>query len=205
MYIIAGLGNPGEEYKETRHNAGRIAAEYFAKASELPEFSLNKKYLSLVSSGEIKGKAGKKNVKEKVMVLLPETFMNKSGNAVKGLITSVKKAAQLIVIQDDLDMPIGKIKILFNRGSGGHKGIESIKRAIKTEAFTRVKIGISPETSSGKLRKPNDEDKVIDFIVGSMKKDDLAEIKKVSKRVSEALTMIVLEGRDKAMGEFNCK
>ena len=202
MYIIAGLGNPGEEYDETRHNAGRMAAEYFAKANDLPEFSLNKKYNALASSGEIEGKAGKKKVKEKVLVLLPETFMNKSGNSLKALVTSVKKAEQLIVIQDDLDMPLGKIKILFNRGSGGHKGIESIKRAIRTEAFARIKIGICPETPSGKMRKPEGE-KLLDFIVGPLKKDELAEMKKVSKRVSEALVMMIIEGRQKAMGEFN--
>lgn len=205
MYIIAGLGNPGEEYEETRHNAGRIAAECFAKQNEFPDFSLNKKYQSLVSSGDISGKGGKgskKKVSEKVTVLLPETFMNKSGNAVKPLITSVKKAEHLIVIHDDLDMPIGKIKILFNRGSGGHKGIESIKRAIKTEAFTRIKIGISPETPSGKIRKPNGE-KILDFIVGPFKKDELAEMKKTAKKVSEAVSMIIIEGRERAMNEFN--
>ncbi len=202
MYIITGLGNPGEKYAETRHNAGRIAAECFAKQNELSDFTLNKKYQSLVSSGEISGKAGKKKVTEKVMVLLPETFMNKSGNAVKPLITSVKKAEHLIVIHDDLDMPIGKIKILFNRGSGGHKGIESIKRAIKTEAFTRIKIGISPETPSGKMRKPNGE-KILDFIVGPFKKDELAEMKKTAKKASEALTMIIIEGRERAMNTFN--
>jgi PTH1 family peptidyl-tRNA hydrolase len=202
MYIVVGLGNPGEEYELTRHNAGRIAAEYFARQNDFPEFGTNKKLSSMVSVGELSGKAGKKRVSEKVTVVLPDTFMNKSGNAVKPLVTSVKKAAQLIVIQDDLDMPLGKIKILFNRGSGGHKGIESIKRAIKTEAFARIKIGISPETPSGKLKKPEGE-KLLGFIVGPMKKDEVTEIKKVAKRVSDALTMIIIEGLPKAQGEFN--
>ncbi len=204
MHIIVGLGNPGEEYTETRHNAGRIAAEYFAEHAQVgfSAFALNKKYQALASTGEVEGKIGKKKVSEKVLVLLPETFMNKSGASVKPLITSVKKAAQLIVIQDDLDMPIGKIKILFNRGSGGHKGIESIKRAIKTEAFIRLKVGISPSTSTGKLRRPDGE-KMIDFIIGKFKKDEFADIKKVCKKVAEALSTIILEGKDKAMGEFN--
>lgn len=202
MYVIAGLGNPGEEYEETPHNAGRMAAMYFAEQNELPEFSPNKKLQSTVSAGEIVGKAGKKKVKEKVTVLLPDTFMNKSGNAVKPLITSIKKAAQLLVIQDDLDMPLGKLKILFNRGSGGHKGIESIKRAIKTEAFIRIKIGITPATSTGKLKKPDGE-KLLDFIVGEMKKEQLSELKKACKRAAEAATAIIIEGLPKAQGEFN--
>ncbi len=202
MHIIVGLGNPGEEYKTTRHNAGRIAVEYFAKKFNFPDFELSKKYQSFASTEEVSEKIDKKNVSEKVLLLLPETFMNKSGKALEALYLTPKKAEKLIVVQDDLDMPLGKVKILFNRGSGGHKGIESIVRMIKTEAFVRVKIGICPTTPSGKLKKPEGE-KLLDFIVGNFKKEELDELKKVSKDVAEALKMIVLEGREKAMGEFN--
>ena len=96
--------------------------------------------------------------------------MNKSGLAVKPIITSKKKAEALIVIHDDLDLPIGKFKISFNKSSGGHRGVESIIKAIKTEAFTRVRIGISPATPSGKLKKPKGEKDVGDFILGEFKK-----------------------------------
>ena len=194
MYIIVGLGNPGEEYAETRHNAGRMVATAFIKRCDLPDVVSSKKYASLFSEGKV--------AKEKVIVLMPETFMNKSGAAVKSLVTSAKKAETLVVIQDDLDMPLGKIKILFNRGSGGHRGIESIQKAIKTEGFIRVKIGISPSTPSGKTKKP-DGSKILDFIVAPFKKPEAEVMKKTAKKAAEAIEMIVAEGKEKAMEVFN--
>lgn len=210
MYIIVGLGNPGEEYKNTRHNIGRIVVEYFAKNAEkiaekreskkaakntgFEDFEFSKKYNATVASGEING--------EKALLVLPETFMNKSGKSLEALVTSVKKAEKLIVVQDDLDMPLGKTKILFNRGSGGHKGIESIVRVIKTEAFARLKIGICPTTPGGKSKKPVGE-KLLDFIVGPFKPAEMDEVKDVSKRGAEALFVMINDGREKAMGEFN--
>ncbi len=198
MYYIVGLGNPGNDYADTRHNAGRIAVAAFIKKHGLPEVVSSKKYTALVSAGEI----GKGSSAEKVTVIMPETFMNKSGSSLKDTITSEKKAEKLIVVHDDLDMPLGKIKIVFNRGSGGHKGIESIKRAIKTEAYTRIKVGVSPTTPSGKIKKPSG-DKVLDFIVGAFKKPEMEEMKKVAKEVADAITMIVTEGRAKAMEMYN--
>jgi PTH1 family peptidyl-tRNA hydrolase len=137
-----------------------------------------------------------------VTLILPETFMNKSGESVKPLIKSKKAAASLVIVSDDLDLPLGRFKIAFNRGSGGHKGVESIIRAVKTEEFIRVKVGISPATASGKLRKP-DSKEILDFIIGKLKKPELEKIKKVSKKVSQALEMIITEGKDRAMREFN--
>ncbi len=201
MYIVVGLGNPGEEYKNTRHNAGRIGVEQFAKKYKFPEFVKSSKYSAMISQDEIDSENAKTGV-EKVTLVLPETYMNKSGASVAPLVTSAKKAEKLIVVQDDLDMPIGKIKILFNRGSGGHRGIESIKKAIKTEAFARIKVGICPTTPSGKPKKPG-SDKIMDFIVGEFKPAEFDEIKKISKKVAEAIYMCISEGREKAMGEFN--
>lgn len=194
MYTIVGLGNPGEEYETTRHNAGRMAVSAFIKRTDLPDAVLSSKYASLMSEGKVG--------KEKVLVLMPETFMNKSGASIKNLITSEKKAETLIVVHDDLDMPLGKIKILFNRGTGGHKGLESIKKTIKTEAFIRVKIGISPVTPSGKTKKP-DSSKILDFIVGEFKKPELEIMKKTAKKAAEAIEMIVTEGKEKAQEVFN--
>ncbi|MEI8062012.1 MAG: aminoacyl-tRNA hydrolase [bacterium] len=194
MYYIVGLGNPGEEYADTRHNAGRIAVEFFAKANSLPSFVSNKKAVGMISEGQIK--------KEKIMAILPDTFMNKSGASVKPFITSVKKAESLIVVHDDLDMPLGKIKLLFNRGSGGHKGVESVRKAVKTDAFIRIKMGVSPVGAKGKAKRP-DADKIMDFIVGKFKKPEFDLIKKASKLVAEAIEMIILESKEKAMSEFN--
>ncbi|MEI6042606.1 MAG: aminoacyl-tRNA hydrolase [bacterium] len=203
MYIIVGLGNPGEEYESTRHNVGRFIATSFAKQYELPDFSYDKKFLGLVSKGEIEAGKGKSKIVEKVTVILPETFMNKSGKSLADLITSEKKAEKLIVIQDDLDLPFGAIKMVFNRGMGGHRGLESIRKAIKTDAFIRVKIGVSPTTPTGKIKKPKGEEKVVKFILGKFKDDEMNELKKIAKRVSEGLYVTVTEDRFKAMNSLN--
>ncbi len=197
-FIIVGLGNPGEEYELTRHNVGRIALEQFRKAHDFSEWEKIGKLNALVSEGKVP-KAGK------IQLVEPETFMNKSGASVKPLITSIKKAAELVVVHDDLDLPLGRIKVSFNKSSGGHRGVESIIKAIKTEAFIRVRVGISPATPKGVVKKPKGEEAINDFIIGGFKPKELELIKKESKKISEALEMIVTEGLEKAMGEFNSK
>ena len=190
MYIIIGLGNPGEEYKNTRHNTGAVIVEAFRRAEDFPDWKEDKKLKALISEGKIG--------KEKITLVFPETFMNKSGLSTAPLIKSQKAAEKLIVVHDDLDLPLGRMKISFNRGLGGHKGLESIKRAIKTEGFMRIRIGISPSTPSGKIKKPHGEDKVTDFILGKFKKSEEKVLKKIANEASKALAMIVTEGREKA-------
>ena len=191
-YIIAGLGNPGEEYIHTRHNAGRMMVENIKSAHEFSEWKLDKKLNALLSKGEIEG--------EKVLLVEPETFMNKSGGALKPLIGSEKKAEKLIVIYDDLDIPLGTLKMSFNRGSGGHRGVESIIKTLKTEKFIRIRVGIAPVTPSGKTKKPADVDK---HILGEFKKAEQDVLKKNAKKITEILPVLFKEGLSKAMTEFN--
>jgi len=185
-YIIVGLGNPGEEYVDTRHNVGRMVLEAFAKANDLADWKEDKKLKSLVTQGKVG--------KNKAVFLQPETFMNKSGEAVKSLIKTKKAAETLVVIHDDLDIPLGKLKISFNKSSGGHRGVESIIKTVKTEAFIRIRIGISGETASGKIKKPQGEEKVIDTILGEFKKTEELELKKIIKKSVLALGMVIKDG-----------
>ena len=194
-WVITGLGNPGEKYESTRHNAGRMAVEYFAKVMKLNGWHEDKKSKSLVASGLV-GKTA-------VAVVLPNTFMNKSGSAVKRFVKSVKAAERLVVVYDDLDLPMGKFKLSFDRGSGGHKGLESIAIILKTKEFTRVRIGVSPSTADGALRKPEGEKVVINFILTKFRAHELEELKRVFKRITDALEVIVTLGRERAMNEFN--
>lgn len=192
-YIFLGLGNKGEEYKNTRHNAGKIVLEYFAEEQKA-DWKMDKILLAQKAKVNIVG--------EPVILLSPELFMNVSGKVVSPLKLSAKKIEQLVVIHDDVDLPVGAFKLSFDRGSAGHKGVESIKRALKTERFLRVRVGVCPTTPSGKMKKPTG-DAFIDFIVGNFKKDELEKIKKVSKEISSALELLVKEGREKAMNQFN--
>ncbi|MFA6338739.1 MAG: aminoacyl-tRNA hydrolase [Candidatus Paceibacterota bacterium] len=190
-YIIVGLGNPGEEYRNTRHNTGRIILETFRKQNNFSEWETDKKLKALVSEGVVE--------KGKEMLVEPETFMNKSGESVKPLITSAKKAEKLVVIHDDLDIPIGKFKVSFGKNSGGHRGVESIIKAVKTKDFIRIRVGISPATPSGKIKKPSGEKDVEKHILGEFKKSEFESLKKVGKSVAEVLEILVKDGRELAM------
>ena len=195
QYIIVGLGNPGEEYENTRHNAGRMVVEAFRKKNDFPEWENDKSLKARVSKG-VRGK-------DKVVLVQPDNFMNVSGRSVASLVKSAKDAERTVVVYDDLDLPFGGMKISFNRSSGGHKGVESIIKALKTKEFVRLRIGICPTTPGGKLKKPKGEDALLDFIVGHFKKAELDEMKKVTKSGAEALELILEEGRGIATGKVN--
>jgi PTH1 family peptidyl-tRNA hydrolase len=194
MKLIVGLGNPGEEYKISRHNTGFIVLGNVLGNVDWKQSSGTK---ALFYKDSI--------LKKQVLYLKPQTFMNNSGVAVsytqneKALI----KSEDIIVIYDDIDLPLGSLKISFNRSSGGHNGLESIIKKVKTKEFIRIRVGISPTTPSGKIRKPKGEEAILKFLLGKFKEDELKELKKISKKVAEIIEMIVSEGKDKAMSVFN--
>lgn len=194
-WVVTGLGNPGEDYQLTRHNAGRMAVEYFGAAHECAPWKEDKKTKATVSKGALR--------RTLFALVLPDTFMNKSGSAVGKFVKSAKAAERLIVVYDDLDLPLGTMKISYDRGSGGHKGLESITRAVKTRQFARVRIGVSPSTASGALKKPSGEKEVEKFILGLFRPHELGELKPVFKRASAAIEMIIEEGIERAMNQFN--
>ncbi len=192
-YIIVGLGNPGEEYNNTRHNAGRMVVDAFAKKTGIKDFSIDKK----LNAETAKGKIGKNTF----TLIKPNTFMNKSGDSIKGLVKSKKAAETLVVIHDDLDIPFGNMKLSFNKSSGGHRGVESIIKKIGTEAFIRMRVGVA--SSLGATRKAQDEDAVIKLILGKFKPSELDEIKKILKKGAEGLEILLTDGREVATGFVN--
>lgn len=196
--LIAGLGNPGKEYEKTRHNAGRIILEHIAKANDFGDWkvmNLPAGGKSLRTKGEVEG--------EKFDFMLPETFMNNSGNAVAQVIDDKKKLKNLVVVYDDLDIPVGSLKISFNRSSGGHNGVHSIIKKVKSQEFVRIRVGVSPHTPTGKLKKPSGEQAVLKFLLGAFKEDELKILKKQSKLISEILVCLSSESKDKAMSLYN--
>ena len=126
----------------------------------------------------------------------PQTFMNNSGKVVKALLIFYKiKGATLIVVHDDIDIPLGKIKIIKNRGSAGHKGVESIIKELKTKNFIRVRAGIQPKEG-----KPKNAEK---FVLRKFTREEEKILKQALKKTSQALTIILLQSLEKAMAEFN--
>lgn len=200
VFILVGLGNPGAEYENTRHNTGALVLDAFRKAAEFPKWSEDERRRALVSEGKVG--------KQKVLLIFPQTFMNKSGEALKKYQVSCikyqgknKEIPNLAVIHDDLDIPFGKYKISFNKSSGGHKGVESIIKAVKTQAFTRVRVGLA--SSQAAVRKSQDESAVEKTILGKFTPAELTELKKLAKRIAEGLACLITEGREKAMSQYH--
>lgn len=196
-FVIMGLGNTGKEYEKTRHNAGRLAVELFAKKNDFPPFVLNKTAKALVSQGTLDG--------EKVTLVLPETMMNLSGKSAPAFVKSVKAAKNLLVVQDELDLPLGTLKMVFGRNSGGHKGVESIMRALKTKDFARLRIGISGAGKKHQAKKPSGEEKVVKHVIGKFKPAEEAVIKKALVHSVAAIGLFVTDGIEKATMEANTR
>lgn len=137
MILVVGLGNPGKKYQKNRHNVGFRAIDELRSSQHF-------------ASARVIDRLAKQKPKDFVLAE-PQTFMNKSGQAVKSLIQFYKaKPENLWVVHDDIDLPLGEIKISKNRGSAGHKGVQSIIDALKTKDFNRVRIGICPKTGKSK-------------------------------------------------------
>ena len=194
-YVIVGLGNPGEEFENTRHNIGRQTVESLAEKWGTSDWRDDKKLRAKIS----KGMCGK----HKVTLVLPDNYMNRSGASVAPFVKNKKQAERLIVVHDDIDIGLGLMKIVFNRGDGGHNGVLSIQRSIKTKEYTRVRVGVIPMSPKGKLRKPKGEKKVYDFILKKLAKKDLPEVEKAVKRAMGAVEMIIEKSRTLAMCEYN--
>jgi len=195
MHVIVGLGNPGGEYNGTRHNTGRMALDYFRKKHDFSDWRHDKKLNAEVSEGKVG--------KEKASLVCPDTFMNNSGRTVGQLVKSKKAAESLLVVYDDLDLPLGALKISFGRSSGGHNGLESVIRAVKTKDFPRVRIGVSPATPSGKIKKPGGEKAVLQFLLGAFTKKEREALPVIFKKAGEAIALTISDGYPAAMNKYN--
>lgn len=195
MKIIVGLGNPEDKYKNTRHNIGRDFVESFRKKNKFEDWNFHKKSNSLISEGEFNG--------ENILLILPQTYMNNSGKAVVSFVKTKKQAIETLIIHDELDLGVGKIKISFNKNSGGQKGIDSIIKSIKTKEFPRLRIGIAPVTPSGKVKKVSGEEAVVKHVLSKFKPSELEELKKVEKNALKAIELFIEKGHLLASNEVN--
>lgn len=189
--LIVGLGNPGRKYKKTRHNVGFRILDEFRKEQGFLGFRIDKKFQAVISEGALNG--------EKVIMAKPQTFMNSSGKAVKSLTTYYKlQTTNLIIVHDDLDLPLGEIKISQNKGAAGHKGVASIIKELGTRDFTRLRLGIKPNSANYRSSTP-----IVEFVLGKFSKDEEKTVKQAIKKAGQALTLTITQGAEKAMSELN--
>ncbi len=184
--LIIGIGNPDPEYQDTRHNVGFSMIDYVARKNDCDSFELNKKLDSLVS----KGKVGKSSV----VLAKPQTYVNKVGQAALKLKNFYKiKPENIVVIQDDLDIPFGNTKVSFDKNSGGHKGIESIMRALKTKRFYRLRIGLA-KPALAKARQQSDKKRdefVVKMVLSKFTPSEQEELKNIFKEGYRKLLQFV--------------
>ena len=191
--LIVGLGNPGEQYAASPHNAGFLVVDELITNCQL----LITNYPKLKSE-VAEGKIGSK----KIIFAKPQTFMNKSGEAVKALIANYQlPITSPWVIHDDIDLELGKIKIVRNRGSAGHKGVEDVMRKLKTQDFVRFRVGTRPKRLAQKRSKAL----MNKFVASQVAKPDQPVFKKAIKTCKEAALLALEEGIEKSTSIYNAK
>lgn len=188
MFLIVGLGNPGKKYKKTRHNLGFRTIDFFGRNfDQFSDFKLKKKFLAQISQGKINS--------WKIILAKPQTFMNNSGKSVRAIIENYKiNIENLMVVHDDLDLPLGKIRISKARGSGGHLGVQSIIDQLNSKNFIRFRIGICPGF------KPVDSKK---FVLEKFSKAEEKIVQKKITQTGQAIEFALLKGLEKAMHQYN--
>jgi len=185
MRLIFGLGNPGREYKNTRHNAGFLVVEALSKRYDihLDTYKLE----ALIGEGQIE--------KERVILAKPLTFVNEAGRCIYQLKENYQMdTSELIVVSDDADLSLGKLRIASRGGDGGHKGLKSIIQSLRTEEIPRLRIGIGRPESNMELR---------DYVLEEFTSEQRQIIEEATERASQAIEVIILQGIQEAMMEYN--
>ncbi|OPY06221.1 MAG: Peptidyl-tRNA hydrolase [Syntrophaceae bacterium PtaB.Bin038] len=185
MKIIAGLGNPGDQYRMTRHNMGFLVVDALADDAGIAIHK--RKFEALLGDGRIGT--------ERVLLVKPQTFMNLSGSCIRQVIDFYQKTAEdLIVVHDDLDLPLGTVRIKVGGGDGGHKGVRSVMDHLGGGAFTRVRLGIG---------KPPFKEDTEHYVLQTFPKADLETLAGIIRTAGEAVRIILEEGARPAMNRFN--
>lgn len=185
-WLIVFLGNPGPRYEMTRHNAGFMAADAMAKEKNL---SINKsRFKALTASCDIGG--------ESVLLMKPQTFMNLSGDAVSQAVKFYKIPPEhVIVVSDEISLPIGKLRIRTKGSAGGHNGLKDIIAKLGTDAFPRIRIGVGAP--------PHPDYDMADWVLSSFKNQDAEDMLAAAARAAEAAQCYITQGADRAMNRFN--
>jgi PTH1 family peptidyl-tRNA hydrolase len=193
MKLIVGLGNPGREYAGSPHNAGFVCVNHFARQYKI-RFDKSEG-LARTGRGQVEG--------IDLVVARPQTYMNRSGESVSRLVKKYKVDLQdLLVIYDDMDLPLGKIRVRPDGSSGGHNGIKSIIASLGSQDFPRLRVGIGrPKDAEGFPRTVNG--KIINYLLGELSDEEKTAINNVLPAVSEAILCVITEGVTEAMNRFN--
>lgn len=184
-WLVAGLGNPGAAYEQTRHNLGFMLVDWLAREAN-----------STVKREECRALVGRAAIENQTVELVkPQTYMNLSGESLACLLKKPgRDAKRLVVITDDLALPLGKIRLRPKGSAGGHNGLKSIISCLRTEEFIRLRIGIQPEHPLADAKR---------FVLEKFSKADFETVEKVLGESADAVRTVIRDGVDKAMARFN--
>lgn len=189
-FLLVGLGNPGIEYQWTPHNAGFLAIDRLA--ARLGVTVANRRCKSLTATGHLSGRP--------VVLAKPETWMNLSGLAVSALVREfdAEPAGDLLVLYDELDLPLGSLRVREHGSPAGHNGARSISGALRSDEWARIRIGVNPASGAEGARRQGK-----DYLLAPMRRSDLAILDEVLDRVAEAAETVIAQGIGPAMNQFN--
>lgn len=191
MKLIVGLGNPGKEYEHTRHNVGFQYANILRAEFGFPEFKLQKKFYAEMTEGNFSG--------EKFLLAKPQTFMNASGKAVAALVRFYHiESKDLWIIYDDVDLPLGKIRIRRDGSAGSHNGMKSVIASLGFQNFPRIRIGVESREASA----PRQQD-ISSFVLNPFTKKEKSKATKAIALATEALEYALQHGIEKTMEKYN--
>ncbi|HDZ23987.1 MAG TPA: aminoacyl-tRNA hydrolase [Desulfobacteraceae bacterium] len=186
-YLIVGLGNPGQEYEDTRHNTGFKVIDLWSQ--DLGVRFTNRRFQSRSTRTRIQDK--------KVILFCPLTFMNLSGQSVRACVDYYDlTVTEVLVIHDDIDLPVGRIKVVVNGGAGGHKGVLSIIEHLNSMQFPRIKVGIG---------RPRFGESIEDYVLAPFYSDEKKTMERVIRMAVQACELVVSEGVEPAMNKINCQ
>lgn len=187
LYLIAGLGNPGQEYARTRHNIGFMAVERFAERQKAT-WALEKKFESRIAKVEVGGK--------RILLCEPQTYMNVSGRAIGALVEFYRVPMdRLLVVVDDADLPFGTLRMKPNGSSGGHHGLDSIQQRLGSKEYPRLRMGIG--------RQRQDVREITGYVLGKFGAAETETLEKMLERAARQMDRWLEAGLQRAMNEFN--
>lgn len=188
--LIVGLGNPGTKYAETRHNVGFDVIDLLSQRWQIAIAS-NRRFQGIYGEGTIKG--------QKVGLLKPETYMNRSGQSVRAVMDWYKYSPDsVLIVYDDMDLPVGRLRLRLSGSAGGHNGMKSIVSHLGTQAFPRLRLGI------GSTEKVGDRDSaVVAHVLGRFSPAEKSQIQEVLEIAADAVQVAIAEGIEKSMSVFN--
>lgn len=189
MYLIVGLGNPGNKYSLTRHNIGFMTCDYWLRSLGGSDFKDDtKNFKALTKKFTFEGKD--------ILLAKPQTFMNLSGESVVALMNFYKiDRANVLIIHDEVDFPFGTIKMQFNRSAGGQNGVKSVTQMLGSQEYARLRLGVG--------RPADPRFNIADYVLGNFAKDEQTNLDKILEAAADAIESFILEGLNKASTKYN--